>query len=272
MARNRPRLRFGPVRQRDSSRDEIGQAFPDSSQCDTYPPARKARTAPKISGATFSRSPSRSRRTGTRSLSSGFKPVSLDYGRGIGRLQRSDNTEGEPQPLFGALVWLRAVHPAIKRAHILDTGDIRRQLLSDNTGQRANQFRKRCRCGFPISGQIRASVGGGFSRRIVADRHDEGGHLRAGGRTVPLKAGASKPIACYRRMRLPTQTPAFWSKTRDETVRQCRRKGRFLSHGGRRGMLREIEGNLETGEQSPIADMHDRLLEAQRFRIIQHHR
>jgi len=37
-------------------------------------------------------------------------------------------------------------------------------------------------------------------------------------------------------------------------------------------MLREIEGNLETGEQSPIADMHDRLLEAQRFRIIQHHR
>lgn len=108
MARNRPRLRFGPVRQRDSSRDEIGQAFPDSSQCDTYPPARKARTAPKISGATFSRSPSRSRRTGTRSLSSGFKPVSQAWTTAGGsdvcsvRTTRKVNRSRSSAPLYGS--------------------------------------------------------------------------------------------------------------------------------------------------------------------------
>jgi hypothetical protein len=58
------------------ARNSIDRAVGFDCEGDTYPPARKARTAPKISGATFSRSPSRSRRTGTRSFSSGFNPVS----------------------------------------------------------------------------------------------------------------------------------------------------------------------------------------------------
>jgi len=40
-----------------------------------YPPARKARAAPRSSRPTFSKFSSRKSRTGTRSFSSGFKPV-----------------------------------------------------------------------------------------------------------------------------------------------------------------------------------------------------
>jgi len=44
-----------------------------------YPPATNARTAPRISGPTISRSPSRNRRIGTRSFNSGLSPVSQDW-------------------------------------------------------------------------------------------------------------------------------------------------------------------------------------------------
>jgi len=45
------------------------------SQKMNYPPAKNARAAPKISGPTRSKSCSRSNRIGTRSLSSGLRPV-----------------------------------------------------------------------------------------------------------------------------------------------------------------------------------------------------
>src|SRR5664279_2677966 len=45
---------------------------------------------------------------------------SLHYGGVIGFLQCSDNAKGEPQPRLGIIVRLRAIHPAIESAHILD--------------------------------------------------------------------------------------------------------------------------------------------------------
>ena len=99
-----------------------------------YPPATEARTAPRISGPTISRSPSRKSRIGTRSFNSGLSPVSQDWTTDpfLLILNGFHHSESKPQPFFCALVWYCFIHPAINCPNILNSRDISGQLLADD--------------------------------------------------------------------------------------------------------------------------------------------
>src|ERR1017187_6039848 len=110
-----------------------------------YSPATEARTAPRISGPTISRSPSRKSRIGTRSFNSGLSPVSQDWTTDpfLLILNGFHHSESKPQPFFCALVWYCFIHPAINCPNILNSRDISGQLLADDGDQLTYESGKR---------------------------------------------------------------------------------------------------------------------------------
>jgi hypothetical protein len=72
--------------------------------------------------------------------------------RAIVIFQRPDDAEGKPQSLFRALVWRGPVYPSVERPHILDSGDVGCQLLTDAGDQIMHQLREWQRRRLAMSG------------------------------------------------------------------------------------------------------------------------